>query len=118
LLSIIAILLSAQELIASDKIIGRVGNEIILQSDIVATLAQAPQYEDQSANDSLKCEAVYNLLAQQILIAQATRDSVTVEDAEVEQDLDNRIQLFVREAGSVERLENRYGKTIYQIKEE
>lgn len=118
LFSTIAICALAQERIASDKIIGRVGNEIILQSDIVATLAQAPQYEDQSTNDSLKCEAVYNLLAQQILIAQATRDSVTVEDAEVEQDLDNRIQLFVREAGSVERLENRYGKTIYQIKEE
>lgn len=118
LLSSVAYMGTAQQRIASDKIIGRVGNEIILQSDIAASMAQGPSYTEAHLADSFQCETVYNLLAQQILIAQAQRDSVEVDAAEVEQDLDNRIQRFINEYGSKEILEARMGKSIYQIKEE
>jgi len=100
-----------------DKIIGRVGNSIILKSDI-NTLFEQEKQNNFNLKESDKCAYLYEAMVQQVLVAQAERDSVIVTEDEVNQKLEERIQMFLNQAGSKEVLEARAGKSIYQIKEE
>jgi peptidyl-prolyl cis-trans isomerase SurA len=102
----------------ADKIIGQVGNKIILQSDVDEMFNQQKS-ADANTSDTVKCEIFYNLMAQQILIEQASRDSVVVSDDEVEGTLDNRIRGMVQQYGSTEAFEEANGgRTVYQLKEQ
>lgn len=105
----------AQDKVA-DKIIAVVGKKIILQSEL------DQQYESEKNNnpnitESDKCYLFYTLIAQQILVEQAGRDSVIVSDDDVNSELDQRINGMERAYGSKEKLEEASGKTVYQLKE-
>lgn len=104
-----------QEKIA-DKIVGVVGNKIILQSDVDLQYQNDPSLSGVSEDDA-KCNIIYSLLAQQLLVEQAARDSVIVPDDQVEQQIDQRIRSFIQRFGSREALEQASGQTIYQLKE-
>lgn len=107
----------AQEQMA-DKIVGQVGNKIILQSDVEEMFKQGKQ-SNPNLSDTVKCGIFYTLMSQQILIEQADRDSVIVTDEEVEGTLDNRIRGMIQQYGSKEAFEEANGgRTIYQLKEE
>lgn len=107
----------AQEQVA-DKIVGVVGNKIIIQSEVNQMFEQEKN-ANPGMHDSSKCYILYNLLAQQILVEQAARDSVIVTDEEVEGILDNRIRQMIQQYGSKESFEYANGgRTVYQIKEE
>ncbi len=107
----------AQKQVA-DKIIGVVGNKIVIQSEVDQTFEQE-KLVNPDIHDSSKCYIVYNLMAQQILVEQAARDSVIVSDEEVENILDNRVRQMVQMYGSKEAFESANGgRTIYQIKDE
>lgn len=102
----------------ANKIIGQVGNKIILQSDLNELYNQEKQGRP-TIGDEDKCSMFFNLLAQQVLIEQAARDSVIVTDEEVESILDNRIRVMMQQYGSKEAFEEANGgRTIYQLKEE
>jgi peptidyl-prolyl cis-trans isomerase SurA len=58
------------------------------------------------------------LVINKMLVAKAEIDSVMVEDGDVESNLDRRLQFFINQVGSEERLEEFYGKTIDQFKDE
>jgi peptidyl-prolyl cis-trans isomerase SurA len=117
LLSVAAMPVMAQVQVAN-KIIGQVGNKIILQSDLNELYNQEKQGRP-NIGDEDKCSMFYNLLAQQILIEQAGRDSVIVTDEEVDNILDNRIRVMMQQYGSKEAFEEANGgRTIYQLKEE
>lgn len=100
-----------------DKIIAQVGNEIILKSELES---QYIQYLSQGnkENDTIKCQILDQMLLQKLLIHQAQVDSVTVSDAQVEEELDKRIRYFVRQLGSEQKLEEFYDKSIIEIKTE
>jgi len=101
-----------------DKIIAVVGrNRIILQSDLEMEAAQAKQ-QNVVFNDTTKCLMLQQMILRKLLLEQAERDSVIVEDADVDGQLDNRLRYFIQLYGSKEKLESISGKTIYQIKEE
>lgn len=105
-----------QQRIVADEIIGKVDNYIILKSDLEKT------YLDMlSRNDIMgvtRCEALETLVINKLLVAKAEIDSVVVEDGDVESNLDRRLQFFVNQVGSEERLEEFYGKTLEQFKDE
>lgn len=102
----------------ADKIIGQVGNKIILQSDLNEMFNQEKQ-ANPGIPDSSRCYMFYTLLSQQILIEQAGRDSVIVSDEEVEGVLDNRVRNMMQQYGSKEAFEEANGgRTIYQLKDE
>lgn len=106
----------AQE--TADKIIVIIGrNRIILQSDLEVQIAQAKQ-QNPNFTDSNKCQILQSMIMQKILMEQAERDSVLVNDEDVEGQLDNRLRYFVQMYGSKDKLEQAAGKTIYQLKEE
>lgn len=107
----------AQEQIA-DKIIGQVGNKIILKSELDDLYNQGLKDNPNMSADA-KCDIFFNLMSQQILIEQADRDSVIVSDDEVEGNLDNRIRNMVQQYGSKEAFEEANGgRTVYQLKDQ
>ncbi len=98
-----------------DKVVAIVGNNMVSLSDIEA---QYFQYQAQGAKGGkeLRCSIYENMILQKLLVAQAAIDSVEVSDKEVENELNNRLQGFVRQAGSVEKLEAYFNKSMEEIK--
>ena len=108
--------LNAQERIV-DRIVAVVGNSIILQSELENELMQM-QAQGYVPTEDSRCELLENYLVQRLLLNQAIVDSIEVTEAEVEMELNRRLQFFVQQIGSEENLENYYNKSILEIKED
>lgn len=106
----------AQKAVA-DKIVGVVGDRIILYSDIKNAIADAARQGSQVPADA-ECQVLEQALVSKLLMLQAEKDSLPVTEEEVEAELDQRIRYFINAYGSQEQLENIAGKTIYQIKDD
>lgn len=98
-----------------DEIVAVVGNNLILRSDIENELQQ---YSAQGLvpNENTRCLILEELLFQKLLIHQADLDSVTVSDAQVDGELDQRMRYYIAQAGSEQKLEELMGKPITQLK--
>jgi peptidyl-prolyl cis-trans isomerase SurA len=118
LLIVLSYVASAQaQKIVADKIIGVVGDRIILQSDVKNAIADASR-SGQPLPEDAECLILEQALVSKVLMLQAVKDSLPVTDEEVEADLDLRIREFIRSYGTQEELERVAGKTIYQIKDD
>jgi peptidyl-prolyl cis-trans isomerase SurA len=103
--------------VVADKIIGVVGDRIILKSDIDNQIADAKRQEvDLPPNAD--CYLMQQIVINKMLALQAEKDSLPVSDEEIEADIDNRIRYFVQQYGSKEVIEQITGKTVYQFREE
>lgn len=102
-----------------DRIIAVVGQNMVLESDIESQYLQAKmQGSIEGASRTVKCQILESMLLQNVMLNQAELDSVQVSDSEVEQSLDQRLHYFISQFGSQEKLEEYYGKTLLEIKEE
>ncbi|HEY0057904.1 MAG TPA: peptidylprolyl isomerase [Flavisolibacter sp.] len=106
-----------QQKVVADKIIGVVGDRIILQSDVKNAIADAAR-QGGTIPENAECLILEQALVSKVLMLQAVKDSLPVTEEEVEADLDLRIREFIRAYGTQEALENIAGKTIYQIKDD
>lgn len=97
-----------------DKVVGVIGKYPVLLSDIQNTMIEQEKRE-QGLN---KCKAFEMLVFQKLLVAQADRDSVVVNDSEVDQDLNRRMNYYIQQFGSEEKLEAFYGKRTNVIKDD
>ena len=101
-----------------DKIIAKVDNYIVLKSE----LDQA--YLDYVANggqggDQTRCQYLALLLRNKLMMAKAEIDSIVVSDEEVDQNTERRMSMILAQyQGSQQELENKFGKTLEQIKGE
>lgn len=100
-----------------DRIIGVVGNEIILQSDLESSVLEMTEGKG-SDDAALRCSVYENLLYQKLLLNQSKLDSLEVSDGEVQSQVERRIEYFIQMFGSVEEFEKYYGKSQSQLKEE
>lgn len=103
-----------------DQVAAIVGDEIILQSE-VETLAQSllQQQPNLSYDDELLHEALNQLIDQAVLSTRAKEDTMfTVSDQQVETQLDQQIAQWTRQAGSEERLEEMFGQSILELRED
>jgi peptidyl-prolyl cis-trans isomerase SurA len=107
----------AQDTIIVDQIIARVGDEIILQSDVEASYFQWLA-EGNSASPQAKCNILEDQLIQKLLINQAHIDSIDVSEDELEMQVDSRVNMFIQQLGGVTELETYLNKNIYDIKED
>lgn len=114
---LLSISADAQRKVVADKIIGIVGDKVILQSDISNSIADLQRQGSQLPPDA-KCYLMEQQLSMKALVMQAERDSVIVEDSEIDALLDNQIRGFINQYGSREALEEIAGRTVYQIKED
>lgn len=103
--------------VLADKIVGVVGDRIILKSDIENSIEDAKRQGQEIPLDA-NCYIMQQALIRKALVLQAEKDSVPVGDDEIEQELEQRIRYFIQQYGGKERLEEVSGRTIYQIKEE
>ena len=100
-----------------DRVEAIIGDEILLSSEIET---QYLQYLSQGNVESLsiKCEIIEDLLFQKLLVNQANVDSVEISDEEVRSEINKRINYFENQLGSVSKVENYFGKSIVEIKNE
>jgi len=102
-----------------DGIVGVVGGNVILISDIENQYMQIrSQGNIKGTAPTLKCQIFENLLFQKLLLHQAQVDSIKVTDDQVELEMDRRMRYFISQAGTPERLEEHFGKSLLEIKNE
>ncbi len=99
-----------------DKVVAVVGKNVILMSDVENQYIQMKGQGVQGEN--LKCTVFEELLFQKLLLDQAQKDSIEISEQEIEADLDTRLRFFVAQVGSEQKLEEFYGKSISEIKDE
>lgn len=106
--------------VVADKIVGQVGDRIILRSDIQNAMADMKRQAQGQENVILptECQIVEGQLIRKALVLQAQKDSLNVSEEEIDAALDNRIRSFIMQYGSKDILEEIAGKTVYQIKED
>jgi len=100
-----------------DKVIAVIGSNVILQSDLESQIVSL-RAQGVLVDDDARCELMEELLFQKLLIHQAEIDSVVVSEAEVESEIDRRMQYFIAQIGSEKKLEEYYKKSMLEIKEE
>ena len=100
-----------------DKIVGIVGNEIIMMSDIENQYIQMAS-QQMEVNANTRCEILEDMMFQKLLYVQAQKDSLSVTPKEVETELDRRLSVFINQIGSEQKLEEYFGKTIKSIKDD
>ena len=103
--------------IVADKIIGVVGDRIILQSDIKNAIADMSR-QGGELPDNAECLILEQALVSKVLMLQAEKDSLVVTEEDIEAELDQRIRYFIMQYGTQDQLEAIAGKTIYQIKDD
>jgi peptidyl-prolyl cis-trans isomerase SurA len=116
-----AVSVSAQtKKVIADKIVGQVGDKIILRSDIQNAMADMKRQAQGQENAVLptECQVLEGQLIRKALVLQAQKDSLHVGEDELDATLDNRIRSFIQAYGSKDVLEEIAGKSVYQIKED
>ena len=103
--------------INADKIIGVVGNKIVLKSDVEDRLRDM-QSQGAEVPANGKCLVLQDLMGTKALVLQAEKDSLPVSDEDVESDINTKIRYYLNQYGSKDELEKIAGKTIYQLKED
>lgn len=106
--------LLAQEMV--EGVVAVIGDKAILKSEIEQQYLQLKASDFTNAN--LRCEVMEELMFQKLLSHQAEIDSLEVTEDEINDAIDQRIDYFVSQIGSEKKLEDYFGKTIAQIREE
>lgn len=102
-----------------DKIIAKVDNYILLESDLQRAYLEAMAQAQQGFSSPTKCEVFESLLINKLMVAKAEIDSVIVSDAEVIIQTDQRFNMIMQQfGGDEETLIEAYGKTSDQLKSE
>ena len=99
-----------------DKVIAVVGNQVVLKSDVENRFLSLQNQGYTSGSVDLKTEIFEDLLIQQLMIAQAQVDSIEVTGQEVEDQLNRKLEMYVQRIGSKEKLEQYFGKTMLEMK--
>ncbi len=101
-----------------DGVVAVVGDEIVLKSDIENQYYQLKLSGQKDIKDThkAKCTILEDFLFQKLLLNRAKVDSLDVSESEVETNLNRRIDYFIQQIGSQQKLEDYFGKTILEIK--
>lgn len=108
----------SQNRVMIDQVVGKVGSEIILLSDIEEQYALMSAQQGVS-DPNAKCYLLDQLLAQRLMLNQARLDSLVIADEEVESQLDARIERILSYMNNdVSQFEAYYGQSIAEVREE
>lgn len=100
-----------------DEVIWIVGDEAILKSDVENARMEAIQQGQRWDGDPY-CVIPEQLAIQKLFLHQAAIDSIEVSDADVFRQVDSRINFYIQNIGSKEKMEEYFGKTTTQIREQ
>lgn len=116
----ISCLTSSYTVFAQDKIVDQivavVGSNIIMKSDI-EEMYMNNQAQGVTTDGDMKCEILEDFLVEKLLLAEAELDTnITVTDSQINQQLDQRMQYFIKNLGSEKAVEAYFKKPIIEIK--
>ncbi len=116
-------MVQSQGLQPADQIVALVNNHVILKSDVDADvvnyLRQAQSYGNPvQFTEGLWYQFLDASIENFILVEKARVDSLTIPTERVNRQMDQRIDQLVQRAGSEQALEQIFGKSILQIKDE
>lgn len=123
-LMLIGVRVSAQEAekrqqYVVDEVVAVVGSSMILLSDLLmAEEYLKNEYVQRGyTGQNPRAEALESLLMQKLLMTQAAKDSLAVNEASVEQQSEARLQQLISSRGTIQELEKYYNKPIFAIKD-
>ncbi len=98
-----------------DRVVSVVGGNIVLESEIDA---QYNQYLGMGykAGQATRCTILEDIMYQKLLIAQAAHDSLKVTESQVDQEIERKMQYYIKQFGSVEKFEAYNGKSVEAFK--
>lgn len=106
----------AQEGQVVDQIVAKVDDKIILKSELESAYIQfISNPEALRFEGDARCYILQNMVMSKVMIVQAELDSVQVDPARVDYDVQMRIQQITQRFGSEDAIVKAYGKTIDQI---
>ncbi len=106
-----------QERAVIDKVVGIVGGETILLSEVEEQYSLLKREQPGNMPEDARCYIFDNLLSQRLLLNQAKLDSVVVQDEEVEAQLNARIDRILSLMNNdISQFEEYYGRTITEVK--
>jgi peptidyl-prolyl cis-trans isomerase SurA len=100
-----------------DKVIAKIGDKVILLSDLQTQKLQLIT-EKVEVTPQMDCYILEELMFNNLLLHQAELDSVVVTEQQVEAELEQRLRYFEAQIGGRDKLEEFYGKSVFQIKNE
>jgi peptidyl-prolyl cis-trans isomerase SurA len=104
-----------QQGVSLDKIIARVDNHYILNSELEDMYNQ---YKAEGRTAPEKCQLLESLIINKMLLAKAEIDSVTVDDKEVDGELNAKMNYMIQRFGSEKNIVEAYGKSVENLKGE
>lgn len=99
-----------------ESVVGIVGNDVIYLSEVESQVLQQKSMGDRTPIPDLRCRIYEDLLVQKLFLDQARIDSLFVSDENVENDLNMRLNNFIRTAGSEQKLEEYFNKSMIEIR--
>ena len=117
---IIAILLAPIAIQAQDNVIDEVvwvvGDEVILKSQVEEQYRNM-QYERQKIEGDPYCFIPEQMAIQKLFLNQASIDSIYADEGQVAQEVEQRINYFISNIGSKEKVEEYFNKPMPELKE-
>lgn len=101
-----------------DQVIAIVGNQEVLKSDVENEFIRYQSMGMASGSQDFKAQLFEEILIQKLLLSQAKRDSITVTEAQVESQLNSRIDQYIQRIGSKEKLEKYFNKSVMELKDD
>ena len=102
-----------------DRIAAVVGDEIVLKSEVDQLVRRQTRQQSRSYSHDLWMNGLQQLVDQKLLAEKARRDTtITVSDQQLTNQLNRRVDQLKQRAGGEARLEQAYGKSILEIKEQ
>ena len=101
-----------------DKVISKVGGELVLLSELEEQFAYAASQQGGNIPPEARCVLLEQILAQKLLLNQSRLDSIEVGDEEVETQMNARFDRILQMmGGEISQFEAFYGQSIPQAKE-
>lgn len=105
---------------AMDKIVAVVGNEIILQSEVMGHAVMATREDRRARPDDPRIlnRSLDVLINERLMMLKAIEDSLTASDDEINERMEYQIQSMAQQFGSERRIEEVYGMSMTKIRRE
>ncbi|MDO9152523.1 MAG: peptidylprolyl isomerase [Paludibacter sp.] len=100
-----------------DEVIWIVGDEAILRSEVEEQKLRA-QYEGAPIQGDPYCVIPEQIAIQKLFLHQAILDSIVVNESNVKNQVENRLNYFISQIGSKEKMEEYFGKNTIALRED
>ncbi|MBR5643764.1 MAG: peptidylprolyl isomerase [Salinivirgaceae bacterium] len=100
-----------------DKVVAIIGRQIVMYSDIETQKMQI-KAQNYAVPEDIDCQILEQGMYQKLLVNQAIVDTVEVSETQVNAETDRRINYYVSQIGSEEKLEEYYKKSMDEIRED